>query len=105
MNIYNAMRSDEFIGWLREQAEKQKAPPAVFWQLDNLTTVESLEADLETANGETTDAEQERDDLYDELRDLLEAVHKYLPDDAQPEAGSKFDAALRAAAAAVERHK
>ena len=74
MKAYSAMPSSEFIGLLRDAAINSKAPPAVIDQIDSLGSVQDLEAELEKISGELVSMEQDRDDLREELANLLEAL-------------------------------
>lgn len=97
--IHSNTTSEEFVAYLRDAAIKQGAPPQILWAIDNLGSVESLEAELEQTGGELGDCELARDDLREELRVLVNAAIDKL--DPIP---AEFIGELRVAVSALERH-
>lgn len=51
-----------------------KQPPAVIDALDRLASVEEIESDLADRDEELSKMEDKRDDLYNELSDLMEQM-------------------------------
>jgi hypothetical protein len=102
MRAHSGMTSYEFIMCLRDAAIRNNASPMVIDKIDELQTVEDLELDLEKTGDELTEAEEARDDLFDELKTLVEAIEN---SDLPTEEDKDVSRALEFANKALVRHK
>ena len=72
MRFHYNTTPDETIAYLRDQAIRAKQPPAVIDAIDELGALLDLPADLEKRDEELNAAEKDRDDLAEELSELVE---------------------------------
>jgi len=100
MNFHSNTSRYDFIVWLRDVAIEGGMSTPFIDCIDALDDAADLEAELEKQGEELTQAEKDRDDLRQELSDLLEAIETVDPDE-EPAAWSN---ALKAAKNALERH-
>ena len=99
IRAYYSMPSIDFIAELRDAAIRSKASPLVIDQIDSLGDIDSLESEVEAAQTKADEMESDRDDLRNELNDLIQSAI----DNLEP-IPPAFLSALRIAAAALERH-
>lgn len=107
--------SNGFIDWMRDRAIEARWPERLIWQLDRLRSVEELEAEVCEIQDAMAAAEKARDDLYNDLEELVNALqidrevnHFPIMEDALAatlveDAPIKFR--LDVAAKTLERHK
>jgi len=118
MRFHYNTTPEETINYLRDSAIRSNAGPQVIACIDDLRAMLDLPVELEKAGEELSKAENDRDDLYGELSDLvermetaceiLESIHEK-----PAEASEFFDFAdlkdlqrqLAFAQKALERHK
>ena len=118
MRFHYNTTPDETIAYLREQAISAKQPPAVIDAIDEMANNLDLPAELEKRDEELNAAEQDRDDLQEELAELVEHMQTACDiiesiNDKPEEAATFFDIgdlkklhyALASAQKALERHK
>lgn len=93
MNFHHGLSSSEFILWLRESAIKGNMPPAFIAAIDNLQTVEDLEAEIETLGDQISELEKDRDNILEELGEFVRVVDENV----DPEACPRLEKALKIA--------
>src|SRR5438093_410152 len=76
MIAYHNQPIHEFINQLRDIAINAKARASVIDQIETLHSIDGLEAELEKANSAKEEAEDDRDDLREELETLCNAVQR-----------------------------
>lgn len=104
MIAYHNQPIGDFINQLRDIADNAKARPSVIDQIEALHAIGDLEAELEEAQKAQGEAEDNRDDLREELEALCDAVQAQ--SDLDPTSMSEaLLAALKLADKALERHK
>lgn len=81
MRAYSSMPCGEFIDEMRDAAIKANAAPAIIDMIDSLSNVDTLELQLEEANGKLTDMEESRDNIRDSFVELLAALPAPAKDD------------------------
>lgn len=74
MRFHYNTTPEETINYLRDSAIRSNAGPQVIDCIDDLRAMLDLPVELEKAGEELSKAENDRDDLYGELSDLVERM-------------------------------
>lgn len=108
MKVHSGTPLVEFLADVRDRACRTGAPPAVIDKLDELLGLPAYDAEIEKLDGELYDTKKDRDDLYEELQALYDAVVDQFNDADLPGCREPMNPdcpIMRAVADALARHK
>lgn len=106
MNFHSSTPTDEVLRWLRERSIAENMPRTFIDKLDELSTVEDKDEEIEKLGDELSQAEEDKENLLEALTELRVAFVDFLDNgDPDNKADRRIaDTAVEIAQAAIARH-